>query len=189
MKDDEGEKPVGYRQPPLSTRFQKGRSGNAKGRPRGRTNVGIPYESVLGQLVSIREDGTEKQVTAAEAFLLHLAKQGLEGKPAAIKGALSAIEQGQSAGQRQETVFKIIREIVAPGNPNHALIPLRMAKKLDRFLPTARTMLEPWLVEEALAKLGEKRLTPEQQLTVLKATLTPHKVNWPHWWTVKSESA
>ena len=26
----------------------------------------------------MREDGIEKQVTAAEAFLLHLAKQGLE---------------------------------------------------------------------------------------------------------------
>jgi hypothetical protein len=30
----------------------------------------VPYHRVLGQMVTIREEGRERRVTAAEAFLL-----------------------------------------------------------------------------------------------------------------------
>ena len=56
--------------------------------------------------------------------------------------------------------------MVAPGNPNRALLPLRMAVKLDRYRPTARIELEPWLIEAALARLGNRRLTLAEQKTV-----------------------
>ena len=60
------------------TRFTKGWSSNPAGRPRGRHRE-TPYEAVLGQMVTIREGGAERRVTAAEAFLLQLTKRGPEG--------------------------------------------------------------------------------------------------------------
>jgi hypothetical protein len=74
---------------------------------------------------------------------------------------------------------------VATGSVNVALRPLRMATKLDRFRPSARIMLEPWLVEAALVRLGDRRLSPEEQAKVVQAVRTPHKVRWPDWWEIK----
>ena len=56
--------------------------------------------------------------------------------------------------------------------------------KLDRYRPTARIALEPWLVEKALERLGNRRLSREEQETVVKATRTPKRVRWPEWWEV-----
>src|SRR5688572_6593674 len=127
---------VGYGKPPGSTRFQTGRSGNPKGRPRGRKNE-PPYESVLGQTVTIREDGQERRVTAAEAFLLHITKRGLDGDSAAARTAMAAIEEARAArGARGSGEIRmIVWTIVTPGSLNSALEPLRMAAKLDRYRP------------------------------------------------------
>src|SRR6202158_579980 len=180
--DDAEDSGIGYRKPPRATRFTKGRSGNSAGRPRGRHRE-APYESVLGQMVKIREGGVERRVTAAEAFLLQLTKRALEGDDAAARASLAMIEEArerQGVGQPQVSV--IVMVIVDPGSVTSALEPLRMARKLDPYRETARMALEPWLVETALARLG-RTLSPADQRTIVKATRSPHKVRWPEWWS------
>ncbi len=176
---------VGYGRPPTSTKFTKGRSGNPKGRPRGRKNE-PPYEAVLGQTVTIREDGVERRISAAEAFLLHMTKLGLEGDGPAARAAMSAIQEARAArgADGGDTVQVIIHRMAAPGSVSGALTALRMAAKLDRYRPTARIALEPWLVVQALERLGDRRLSREEQVKVVRATRTPHKVQWPEWWEV-----
>src|SRR6202048_3763517 len=136
---------VGYRRPPRATRFTKGRTGNPAGRRRGRRRE-APYEAVLGQMVTIREGGVERRVTAAEAFLLQLTKRGLEGDGAAARASLTAIEKVRERPSTHQGPSVIIRTIVVPGSVTSALEPLRMAKKLDPYRETARMALEPWLV-------------------------------------------
>ena len=78
----------------------------------------------------------------------------------------------------------IVRCILDPGSVSSAVERLRIGTKLDRYRETARMLLEPWIVEAALARFGEKQLTPQDQEVVLKATRTPSKVRWPNWWVV-----
>jgi hypothetical protein len=156
--DDDEDTDVGYGRPPMTTRFTKGRSGNPAGRPRGRHRE-APYESVLGREVTIREDGIERRVTAAEAFLLQLAKRAVEGNSAAARATLDVLEE---AGKQRELddlgPKSIVWVVVAPGSVTGAMEKLRMAKKLDPYSKTARMVLEPWLVQAALARVSQRPL-------------------------------
>ena len=184
--DDQAEagKRAGYRRPPAAGRFQKGQSGNTKGRPRGKFRE-APYEAVLGQIVTIRDGADTRKVTAEEAFLLQLTKRGLEGNGPAGRDAMEAIETAKSERTAEaERVTAFVYLFVMPGSVTTALEPLRMARKLDPYRPTARMALEPWIVEAALARLGHRVLSREEQATVVKATRTPNKVRWPEWWEV-----
>jgi hypothetical protein len=177
---DAGDIDVGYRRPPRTTRFTKGRSGNPAGRPRGRHRK-APYETVLGQMVTIRESGTERRVTAAEAFLLQLVKRGIEGDSVAARASLELFEEA-SRRRSLSGPPTIILTLVGLGTVTPALEVLRMAKKLNPYGETARIALEPWLVEAALVRL-RRRLSPADQRTVMNATRTPRKVRWPEWWS------
>jgi len=145
----------------------------------------LRYDFVLGQGVIIRENGLERRVTAAEAFLLQLTKLGLDGDTAAARAMIAAIRDilgAEVSVSYQSSQFVIC--FVSPGCVNTAIECLLIGTKLDRFHETARMMLEPWIVEAALARFAEKQLTPVEQEVVLKATRTPAKVRWPDWWVV-----
>ncbi len=181
---------VGYGKPPMSSRFCKGQSGNPKGRPRGARTRGHPYEAVLGRAVTIREDGVERVVTAAEALVLKLAQHSLSHGGGVAQLLAEVLEQ-QTKVQTppQQTKGRIVREIVRPGSVTTALELLRLGKVLDAARPTAKMLLEPWIVERALARLGERRLSVPDQMTVLAATRRPKKVRWPDWWQALPDGA
>ena len=66
----------------------------------------------------------------------------------------------------------------------HVAAELPMVRRgRKRLVPVS--VLERWLVEAALVRLGDRRLTLEEQRVVVQATRTPSRVRWPDWWQVK----
>jgi len=178
---------VGYKRPPPSTRFRKGASGNPRGRPRNR-HKGIPYDTVLGQVVTIREDGRERRVTAAEAFLLHLTRKGLQGDSVAARASLSAIETARASRGPVDRI-EILRIVFTGFGIGSSLHTLGLGVKTDPLdSDKVRCWLKPWIVEAALARIAPQQLSVEEQREVWGATFTPNKVRWPDWWTERHRS-
>jgi hypothetical protein len=175
----------GYGKPPTAMRFKKGQSGNPKGRPKDR-HKSIPYDAVLGQMVTIRENGRERRVTAAEAFLLQLTQKGLAGDSAAARDSLDAIENARSErGDDRHAIDTIILSAVSSG-ADAILETLGLAKmKYPADEQRVRWELNPWIVEAALERLGDRRLTVAEQRELWAATRTSSKVKWPDWWEVE----
>jgi len=175
---------IGYGKPPVSTRFQQGRSGNPRGRPK--KQPAPPHEAVLGKTMNIRIDGEERRVTLEEAFLLSEIKRGLKGDAAAAYSILATIDEARAARTAANGGYplKTVRIIVSPESVNSALEALRVATKRNRYRPSARMQLEPRLVEDALARFGDRRLSCEEQAKVVQAVRKPHKVRWPEWWEI-----
>jgi len=96
---------------------------------------------------------------------------------------MATIEQAKALGLVENDVeMPTINLLLVRLTVNRALESLRMARKLDRYRETAKMMLEPWVVEMALKRLGNRRLSVEQQMEVTRVTRTPEKVRWPRWW-------
>ena len=78
--ENTGDADVGYRRPPVSTRFKKGQSGNPKGRPEGVLNVATALSKAMRETVIIHEHGKRKVITKLEASSKQIVNQTASGK-------------------------------------------------------------------------------------------------------------
>jgi Family of unknown function (DUF5681) len=70
---------VGYGRPPRNTRFEKGQSGNYRGRPRGAKNMATHLKEALRERVVINENGRRKRVTKMDVVSRRLVNKAAEG--------------------------------------------------------------------------------------------------------------
>lgn len=76
---------VGYKKPPRHTRFQKGKSANPKGRPRGAKGLAASLQKIFDKQITVKESGQAKKIPLAEAVGMRLVEKALQGDPRAIK--------------------------------------------------------------------------------------------------------
>lgn len=76
---------VGYKRPPRQHRFQKGKSGNPKGRPKGKRSRKSIAERVLLDRRAIDIDGRPRALTMVELVILALRQEAMRGKASAFK--------------------------------------------------------------------------------------------------------
>ena len=70
---------VGYGKPPRHTRFEKGQSGNYRGRPRGAKNMATHLKEALRERVVINENGRRRRVTKMDVVSRRLVNKAAEG--------------------------------------------------------------------------------------------------------------
>jgi hypothetical protein len=88
-----GDCQVGYGKPPRHAGFQKGRSGNPKGRPKGSKNLATLVSEALDEKVTLTEDGRRRRVTKRELVIKQLVNKSASADLRAIK-QLTDIVQG-----------------------------------------------------------------------------------------------
>lgn len=70
---------VGYKRPPLATRFKAGKSGNEKGRPTGSKNFATVIQDELRVRISIVENGHHRKITKRQAIAKQLVNRAAAG--------------------------------------------------------------------------------------------------------------
>jgi hypothetical protein len=84
---------VGNKKPPLHTRFKRGRSGNPKGRPKGRFNFARVLMEELGRSVHVVKNGKPVKFTNDKLFAASLVKDAITKGPQDKALLLKAIQQ------------------------------------------------------------------------------------------------
>ena len=70
---------VGDCKPPVHTRFQKGQSGNPKGRPKGARNLKTDLAEELAERVAITENGRQRKVSKQRLLLKSQVAKAIKG--------------------------------------------------------------------------------------------------------------
>jgi len=105
----------GYKNPPVEHQFQKGKSGNPKGRPRKKkqpsSDPGLDLiasvHRELGKTISVQENGKHKEVTKLDAFSAQLVAQSVNGKPSQQKMLLSLLMLDSHEETEQQTLEQL----------------------------------------------------------------------------------
>lgn len=85
MSEDIEKYEVGYGRPPSHTRFEKGQSGNPKGRPKGVKNFKTIVLEILNEKIFVTENGRTREITKGEAVVRQQVNKAASGDHAAIR--------------------------------------------------------------------------------------------------------
>src|ERR1700751_3004697 len=98
---------VGYGKPPLHTRFQKGKSGNPKGRPRGMRNLSTLLSTALNASIVVVANGRRKKITKREAIVTQLVNKSAAADLKATQIVLAMLRdlERQADDPGETTVF------------------------------------------------------------------------------------
>ena len=93
---------VGYGKPPKRTRFQPGKSGNPRGRPKGTKNLKTDLMEELGEKILVREGEHARQVSKQRALVKALLARALKGDVRAANSLLSMMMRLLDTGEGAE---------------------------------------------------------------------------------------
>jgi hypothetical protein len=131
---------VGYKRPPVQTRFKPGQSGNAKGRPIGRSNAKTTVERVMNEKVSVREGEKTRHMTKFEAMLQTQTMKGMKGDARSAGMVVNVMTRtGHLKDQEDETAIESAKRGAPPDKPRPGD---SLFENIDPALLSADEMIE-----------------------------------------------
>lgn len=80
--DSGGDYEVGYKKPPIHSRWKKGQSGNKKGRPKkklGLSDIEKALDEALSESLAVNDNGTVRKIKKLKALAIQTVNKALKG--------------------------------------------------------------------------------------------------------------
>ena len=103
LADEKRDYAVGYGKPPRHTRFEKGRSGNPKGRPSGAKNLSSLFIDALNETVIIAENGGRRKISKRQAIVKQIVNKAAKGDWRCTKLLLELPQETGSATEPESS--------------------------------------------------------------------------------------
>jgi Family of unknown function (DUF5681) len=106
---------IGYRRPPVATRFKPGHSGNLGGRPKGARSARSMARATLEQRIVVSRSGVRKRMSVREIAFQCLAEKAMAGDLKALNFLLALEDaqqslEGDATPASAEKSLKIIQQ-------------------------------------------------------------------------------
>lgn len=95
---------VGYGKPPKRTQFQKGRSGNPGGRPKGTANFATMLRRALFETVIVNERGQKKRMKKIEVALRQQINKAAAGDARALRLVTQLLREMSDGKDFQQSI-------------------------------------------------------------------------------------
>ncbi len=102
------EQKVGYKSPPVHSRFKPGTSGNPSGRAKGNQNFKTLFNKILNEEISLREGSDVKKLSKAEAIVRGVVIGALKGD---VRNTAILFRLAEQVGQFQDDNTRDITRI------------------------------------------------------------------------------
>ena len=113
---------VGYARPPKKTQFERGRSGNPKGRPKGAKNEATILRSIFNRQIESREGGRVRKISVLEGMLLKFTEDALKGNPKSAAFLLNRYRLAEGtvpeSDETTRTISKFWMALSSASKPN-----------------------------------------------------------------------
>ena len=171
------------------TRFQKGKSGNPKGRPKLRSRLtSSAYDVILDRTLIITENEKQREATVEEALQFKTLEQALAGNPMAQREVFKMIAEREAALAKTQSSTPSCTITYE----NETMNALEALQFLGIALPDLtwaddevakdkhlRLLLEPWAVQKAISRRRSRRLDEKDRAEVVRCTRDPSSLKWP----------
>ena len=101
---------VGYRRPPLASRFQTGKSGNPSGRPKGSRDISAVISAALSERVTVTVNGQRRSITKWEAACAQMANKAAAGDRHCARQVINLLHQSEARDEARASGSPVAAE-------------------------------------------------------------------------------